>query len=202
MPDDQLTLRERVTMLVLMAEARELTNAELTELAGCTLDGAPRRRVNDLGLVSSTKVGRAYVHELTERGTLWCREEFTRARPARSGSAGGALYRVMAGIRRFMDRTGNTVADIYQPDVTSQIVQAYDDLTDRRGQTIRLAVLREHLDTVPRDEFDRALLALASREDVHVWAEPDQKTLTERDRAAAMVLGDTARHLLMIETRR
>ncbi|MBY8851214.1 hypothetical protein K7G98_23850 [Saccharothrix sp. MB29] len=53
MPEERLTTRERAALLVLMAEARELTNAELRELAGFTLDGAHRRRLNDLGWSSA-----------------------------------------------------------------------------------------------------------------------------------------------------
>jgi chromosome segregation and condensation protein ScpB len=67
-PTDQLTLRERATLLALMAEARELTNAELREIAGFTLDGRPRRRLNEQKLVTSRKLGRSFTHELTDDG--------------------------------------------------------------------------------------------------------------------------------------
>ncbi|WP_342801447.1 hypothetical protein [Nocardia sp. No.11] len=87
MTDDRLTATQRFVLLVLMAEARELTNAELSAVAGIKLDGKPRQQLNDLGLVDSTRVGRAYVHELTDRGAVWCAQELTAARPAlrRSG---------------------------------------------------------------------------------------------------------------------
>ncbi|GAA2837516.1 hypothetical protein [Crossiella cryophila] len=202
MPEDQLTLRERAALLALMAAARELTNAELHAVAGFTLDGACRRRLNELGLVTSTKVGRALVHELTDRGAVRCAAEFAEARPARAGYLGGALYAVLAGLRRRLDETGEVVADLFAPDVEGQVVAAYEQLTSRRGGTIRLAVLRERLDGVPRDEVDRALEAMACREGVHVRAETDQKTLTEQDRTAAVVLGGTPRHLLLIEASR
>lgn len=45
MPDDRLSLGERCALLVLMAEARELTNAELHATAEITIDGRNRRRM-------------------------------------------------------------------------------------------------------------------------------------------------------------
>ncbi|WP_069166935.1 hypothetical protein [Nocardia altamirensis] len=198
MSDDQLTLTERCVMLVLMAEARELTNAELLALAGIKLDGKYRIRLNRLGLVESTKVKRAFVHELTEKGTTWCAAELFKSRPARSGGVGGALYVVLAGLGRYLDDTEHTLVEVFRPDVAGQMAAAYADLTRGSGAPVRLAVLRDRLN-VPDSEFDRALKQLARREDVDVHAEADQKTLTDRDREAAVVLGGTARHLLTIE---
>ncbi|KAA2261839.1 hypothetical protein F0L68_15060 [Solihabitans fulvus] len=199
MPVDQLTLRERAVLLVLMAEGRELTNRELHELAGLRLDGEPRKRLNALGLVNSAWNGRAYVHELTDSGAVWCSAELHGSRPVRSGYAGGALYAVLAGLRRYLDDTGLALADVFQANVESQVESAYAELTDGRGGTVRLAVLRDRLAGVPRNDVDRALRALSRREGVHMRAEADQKTLTERDREAAVVWGGTARHLLVME---
>lgn len=202
MPDNQLTLSERCVLLVLMAEARELTNAELHASAGITLDGRYRRRLNELDLVSSTKVKRAFVHELTDRGAVWCAEELSRVRPVRSGYAGGALYAVLAGLGRHLDHTGHALADIFTPDVPARIAAAYTELSRGNGTPVRLAVLRDRLDDVARPRFDQALELLARRAGVHVRAESDQKTLTDEDRAAAITLGGTPRHLLTIEVSR
>ena len=200
MPDDQLTLRERCVLFVLMAEARELTNAEMQAVAGVKLDGKERRRLNDLGLVASEKgKGGAYLHMLTDAGWVWCGEESAHEHPSRSGSAGGALYAVLGGLRRYLDDTGHPLADIFRPDVAGQVEAAYEQLTRGSGTPVRLAALRERLDGVPRDDVDRAIELLSKREGVHVRAESDQKTLTDEDRAAAVVLGGTPRHLLTIE---
>lgn len=199
MPDDQLTLRERCVLFVLMAEARELTNAEMHAVAGVKLDGRERRRLNDLGLVDSEKVKGAYQHVLTDAGAVWCGEELAHDRPAHSGSAGGALYAILSGLRRYLDDTGHPLADIFRPDVPGQVEAAYAELTRGSGKPVRLAVLRERLDGVPKDDVDRAIELLSHREGVHVRAEADQKTLTDEDRAAAVVLGGTPRHLFMIE---
>jgi hypothetical protein len=199
MPEERLTLSERCVLLVLMAEAREMTNADLRAIAGLKLDGKPRKRLNDLGLVDSPKVGQAYVHELTDAGALWCAEELSGERPARSGSAGGALYAVLRGLRRHLDDTGHTLPEIFKADVQSRVEAAYADITGGSGESIRLAAIRERLEGVPKAEVDRALELLARRPDVHVRAESDQKTLTEQDIEAAVVLGGTPRHRLTIE---
>ncbi|GAA5060868.1 hypothetical protein [Nocardia callitridis] len=201
-PDVHLSATERYVLLVLMAEARELTNAELHALAGITLDGEHRRRLNELDLVASTKVGRAFVHELTDRGTVWCARELVHERPLRSGGAGGALYAVLGGLHRHLADSGNALADVFQPDVAREVENAYARLSRKKAVPIRLAVLREHLDDLPKSEFDRGIELLARRTDVHVRAEADQKTLTEQDRDAAIVLGGTPRHLLTIEAPR
>lgn len=202
MSDDRLTLNERCILFVLMAEARELTNAELHAVAGLKLDGRSRRKLNDLDLVASSLVGRAYVHELTDRGAVWCAGELGRERPARSGSAGGALYAVLAGLRRYLDDNDRSLADLFRPDVASQVEAAYAELTRGSGTAVRLTTLREHLTGVPRDDMDRALEQLSRRSGVHVRAEADQKTLTAADRDAAIVLGGTFRHSLTIEVSR
>lgn len=202
MPDDQLTLRECAALLVLMAEARVLTNAELKAVAGFTLDGAPRRHLNELGYVTSTMVNRAYEHDLTDAGAVRCAAELSGPRPARSGYAGGALYAVLAGLRRHLDHTGHSLPEVFRPNVAAQVEAVYTRLTRGRGGTVRLAEVRERLDGVPRQDVDRALHGMARREDVHIRAEADQKTLTEQDRDAAVVLGGVPRHLLMIEVPR
>ena len=60
------TLREVAVLVVLMAEARALSNTELKELAGFDLSGDARRALNGLGYVSSAKVGRVYEHTLED----------------------------------------------------------------------------------------------------------------------------------------
>lgn len=202
MPDEQLSLSERCVLLVLMAEAREMTNGDLHAVAGLKLDGKNRIHLNELKLVESVQVGRPYVHTLTDKGALWCVDELSYARPTRSGSAGGALYAILRGLRRHLDDTGHTLPEIFKADVRSQVEAAYTAITGGSGESIRLAVLRERLASVPKDDVDRALELLARRADVHVRAESDQKTLTDEDHEAAVVLGGTPRHKLTIEVPR
>lgn len=194
--------RELAVLLTLLAQARELTNAELFAVAGVTLDGKPRLRLNKLGLVTSVKVGRALVHELTEQGAQWCTEELTRPRPEKSGSYGGALYAVLAGLHRHLDATGQLLTDVFQPDVAGQITRKYTEITKGKPDQVRLSELRNLLPHIPPADFSDAMVRLADRDGVHVRAEADRKTLTDDDHAAAIVLGGTARHLLTVEAGR
>jgi hypothetical protein len=199
-PTDQLTVRERATLLTLMAEARELTNVELRAVAGFTLDGQPRRRLNEQKLVTSRKVGRGLAHELTDDGWAWCAAELSADRPARTGYLGGACYALLAGLGRRFAQSGQQLSDLFQPDVEQQIRSAYRQLVKAPGEWVGLADLREKLFGVPREAVDAELDRMASSQGVHIQAESNQKALTEADRAAAVRFGGDERHLLMIET--
>jgi hypothetical protein len=181
-----------------MAAARELTNAELRAAAGFTLDGRPRRRLNEQKLVTSRKVGRGFAHELTDDGWAWCEAELCAQRPDRSGSFGGALYTLLAGLHRYVAR-GGRLHEIFTPDVEAVIRGAYRELAGATGGWVGLAELREKLLGVSREAVDAELERMASTPGVHVQAESNQKTLTEADRAAAVRFGGDERHLLMIE---
>ncbi|PRY44645.1 hypothetical protein [Umezawaea tangerina] len=202
MVEGRLTTRERAALLVLMAEARELTNAELRELAGFTVDGECRKKLNELGLVTSEKVGRAFVHALTDEGGVRCQAELTAPLPPRAGYLGGALHVVMAGLHRHFELTGTSLTDIFVLDPEHRVETAYRVLAAKPGEAVGLRALRERLDDLARPVVDRALTSLADRPDVHLRAEADQKSLTDEDREAALVLGGTPRHTLMVEAAR
>jgi hypothetical protein len=197
-PHDQLTLRERAALLALMAEARELTNAELRAVAGFPLDGRPRRRLNEQKLVASRRTGRSFTHELTDDGWAWCRAELGASRPERAGYGGGALYALLAGLDRYLARSGLQLSDAFRPDVEMQVRAAYRRL-GKPGHWARIAALREELPDVPRDAVDAELERLAATPGVHVRAASDQKALTEADHASAVRFGGDDRHLLMVE---
>ncbi len=193
MPAD-LTNLERAILLALMAEAREVTNAELYGVAGLKLHGEPRRRLNERKLVESRKVGRSYAHELTDSGAAWCAAELAAPVPPRAGYLGGALYALLAGLAR----TGRPLHEIFRPDVERQIRAAYGRLA-KPGEWVGLVALRQELFGVPRAAVDAELERLASTPGAHIQAESNQKSLTDADHAAAVRFGGDDRHLLMVE---
>lgn len=79
-------------------------------------------------------------------------------------------------------------------DVQGMIRAAYRAIG---GRTVRLAEIRERLATIPRLYVDAALHELATLDGVHIRAEADQQTLTDLDRAAAIVLGDDPKHTIL-----
>ena len=205
MPAQSLTLKERAVLLALLAEARPLTNTELRAAAGITLDGASRYKLNDLKLVTSQKDGRAFVHELTEDGTVWCEAELGADRPERVDSVGGALYAVLSGLQRYLQRTGLRLVELFpaaepELDVEARIRSAYQKLSSASGLPwVGLVELRTELADVDRPELDAALQQLSRQPGVHVQAEANQQALTDADREAAVTFGGSSRHLLKIE---
>lgn len=207
MSDDQkLSLPQRAVLFTLMAEARELTNAELKEIAGVTLDGKPRQRLNGTHpdhpgatrLVTSVKRGRSFVHELTDDGWAWCRRELGAPAPSRAGSAGGALHAVLAGLGRYLERSDQRLSDVFHPDAERQIRRAYETAAREPGAQVRLSTLREHLEGLPRQAVDSALTRMMDAGTARLTAETNQKTLSPDDRAAAVHVGGEDRHLLAL----
>jgi hypothetical protein len=192
-------------MFALLAQGRPLTNPQLREATGLTLDGENRRKLNDLKLVASEKVGRSFVHELTDDGAVWCENELPSERPDRAGAAGGALYAILGGLHRYLQRTGQRLVDLFpaaepKSELESRIRTAYSKLSSLSGLPwVGLAKLRAELSDVPRDELDRALEELSWQPGVHVQAEANQQALTDADREAAVRFGGSSRHLLKIE---
>lgn len=205
MPAQSLTLKERAVLLALLAEARPLTNTELQESAGLRLDGASRLKLNDLKLVTSVKEGRSFVHEITDDGAAWCADELTAERPERSGAGGGALYAILAGLQRYLQRTGQALADLFQPpepveDLETRIRAGYRALSSKSGSSwIGLAALRANLADVDRTDLDAALQQLSRQPGVHLQAEANQQVLTEDDHEAAVHFGGSSRHVLKID---
>src|SRR5918911_896842 len=106
MTDDGLTPGESAILLLLMAEAREISNTELEERYKFTLTGRSRKKLNDLRYVATRKVGRTYVHQLDDKG--WVRVRDGLALDSRGGRAlGAALSALHDNLRdRVLARTG------------------------------------------------------------------------------------------------
>lgn len=203
MPDDAspgadaLSLRERCALIVLMAEARPLTDAELRD-RGVGLDAAARRRLGQRGLVDSRRLSRGRQHELTDEGWAWCVEALAAGAIPRSGSAGGALSTVLVALRRHLDRTGTPLSEIFRPDPEAAVRAAYADAAPTPGEWVGLADLRRRIAGVPREDVDATLDRMFGTPGVRLVPEDDQKSLTAADRAAALRIGAKDVHLLAI----
>jgi hypothetical protein len=117
MPTTDLTPVERGTLLVLMAEARPLKeSSELKAVHGIALKGNHRAKLRRLGLINTTE--KPFVHSLSEKGWQWARHEISAPKP--KGLMGmGALYSVLHGVRRHIERHGYQLEDVFretQPD--------------------------------------------------------------------------------------
>lgn len=239
MPDHKLTSSQTAAVLVLMAEAREISNPELEKLYGITITGADRTRLNDLKLVESRKRGRAFVHVLTDSGWAYAAALFREGIEASQRPAGrvleAALRAIVANLRRSMDRTGQSIADVFardddlisadpaadaagsatptaalpsptEPygtphasgDVETRIRKAYAQLATEPNAWVSLARLRPLLGDAPRAEVDATLRRMIGMPDVRIVPWENQKTLTQADHDAAVVIGDEPKHMILI----
>jgi hypothetical protein len=226
MPEPKLTLPEWALLFILMAENAELSNKEIREryADSVTLTGKPRLKLIDAKLIECRKgEGNAYFFTLAEVGWRRCREELSGAAPANGGSAGQALHAVLGGLGRHLDRTGRSLAQIFgdEPEIAAnagpestrpasaegmtadqielEIRRAYRKLADPAGSWIGLADIRDRLGEVPTREVDGVLRLMARMPGVRIEEETNQKALTQRDRAAAVVIGQRDQHVLAIE---
>ncbi|MDH2427258.1 hypothetical protein [Sphaerisporangium sp. TRM90804] len=206
MSEKPLSLPRLAALLVLMREAREISNTELKERYGLTLNGKDRLRLNDLKLVESWKEGRSFVHVLTDAGWAYAAETFQKGIERPAGSAGVAMLVLMEGLQGFMERTGHRLSDVFAPeagrsDVEARIRAAYAEMTGEPGTWVSIPALRSRLGGIPRADVDDALRRMSRLRDVNIAPESNQKTLAPEDREAAVTIGDQDKHLLWIGER-
>jgi len=210
--NDQLRTHHITALFALMGVAREISNTELQELAGFRIDGELRRTLNDRHLVKSARLGnKPFTHELTDAGWKRCEAELTGERPAGSGHLGGAFYLVLDGIGRFLARENKLLANVFQPESTdkaepaptvieaAQIGALYRTLAAKQGDQVRLAELRPLLNGAAGTDVDRVLREMSKAGKAHLSPDPDRKSLTAADRAAAIRIGGEDNHLLVVE---
>jgi hypothetical protein len=208
MQREDLSVKERAVLFVLMAEAREVSNSELAERAGFRLDGKERQRLNDRKLVDSRKVGRTYAHELTDAGWDWCATHLSEGPQGRASSMEGALYAVLGGLARFLEYSEQSLADVFQQrdqealekpgDIAELISAAYLRLASEPGKFVKLRELRAELSDVPRSELDPSLEGMYRAQQVNLVPQSNQQALTQADRESALYIGGEAKHMISI----
>ena len=213
----KLSLNQIAVLSALMVEARELSNAELTELAGAPLTGEDRMRLVSYGLVEERRVGRTYAFQLSGAGWSTCLDVLaTQARG--KGAAASAMCTLLTGLGRALtargvdaraffgssavptgvDRSGPTEPPT-PAEVEERIRTAYAKLAAEPAGWVSLADLRETLDDIPRAEVDAALRRIAVSPGVRLIPVANLKSLTGRDRSAAIRFGGEDNHALAIE---
>jgi hypothetical protein len=214
---DDLTVRQRAVLFALLGEARQVANPELEQLIGVRLDGADRRLLNARKYVESAKVGRAYVHELSDAGWRWCAQELGSSPGERASSLERAHYKVFGLFARHLDAAGLTLADIAAPtpgapastaaanaataapDLTAFIETGYRALAAKAGEFVSLRELRLRLTDRTRPEVDAALTAMFTAQRVNLIPQSNQQALSDADREAALRIGGEYKHLISIE---
>jgi hypothetical protein len=209
-PSSELGVVERAALLALMAEAREVPNAFLTNSIKIELKKDSRLRLAKLGLINVRQEKNRFHLELSERGWKWCVDELGQSPPPKAGSMGGALYAILNALGRSLPRHELGLADLLgdaghelvapppAATIEERIRGVYAELARRPGSWVKLADLRAKLPVLDRDVVDEALVRMNHEDDVRVAPEANQKTLTREDREAAVIIGNRDRHLLAI----
>ncbi|MGB7362527.1 MAG: hypothetical protein WA931_05755 [Rhodococcus sp. (in: high G+C Gram-positive bacteria)] len=222
---DELTGTEVAVLMVLMAEARAVRNPELSVL-GPVLAKPRREHLVRLGLVDIGKDGRSMTLELTDKGWKFCADLMGSDAPKGAAGPSKALFTVMAGLGRWFQRDDVRPAEVFFPrdtpaeiaelptptnafvaphvqsepiDVEARVRHTYAALAREPGAWVRLSRLRPALPGIDRAELDDTLARMRRAPDVSLIPEENQKTLTDEDRAAAVVVGNQDNHLLAIE---
>jgi hypothetical protein len=92
-------------------------------------------------------------------------------------------------------------SDDAHSDIETRVIEAYRDLVAKPGGWLGLAQLRQKLGDIDRTDLDRALRSLYSHPGIALIPEDNQKSLSADDRAAAVSVGDQAKHLIRMEPR-
>jgi hypothetical protein len=207
-----LTPNQILALVVLMSEARELSNNELKELAGFSLTGADNTKLESkLGLVATDRSHRPFSHQLTDRGWRVVRELHTMEPPKASKSATRTLLTLLGNLNRSLEQLQSTHGvklshgEFFRKsperngDAEARVREAYAGLAVRPGEWVGLADLRERLADLSRAEVDEALLGLLDQDGVRIIPVANTKALKDRDRAAAVRIGGEDSHALSIE---
>lgn len=212
-PSAGLTPNQILALVVLMAEARQLTNKELAGLAGFAITGRDNTVLEDAGLIVTDRGKRPFAHRLTDKGWHTVRTLHTTAAPKEGKSAIQSLFALLAGVSRalqrleiahqdFFDRDAAPAVPVVQveatPDVEGLIRAAYQGLTDRPGNWVGLAELRGVLGGLDRSVVDEVLLRLVRQPGVRIIPVANKKSLTDRDRDAALRIGAEDSHAIAI----
>lgn len=203
-------IRERAVMIALAALGGKLSNAELDKVYKLDLKRDFREKLNRDGLLESQKENRSFVHSLTAKGWQYVESEMGADVPPGSGSAAGALYALLAGLKPAAARAGSLKALITgstgrsdqtrQPadDIPQQIHNAYRSLAKRPRDWVQLRDLRLKISGAAKSEVDSTLKRMFLDKEINLTLNDDQGSLTQADYEAAIRIGANDMHMLSI----
>jgi len=195
-------------MIALAALGGECSNVVLAKTYRLDLIKKFRDRLNTDGLIESRREGRSFTHTLTEKGWKQVEREMGAEVPPRAGSAGGALYALLAGLKPAAERAGGLKAllaggggatsetPLVEGDLKDQIRSAYRALAKRPQDWVLLRDLRPRLGDAAKSEVDTALKRMFLDKEINLTLNDDQGSLTQADRDAAIRVGPNDMHML------
>lgn len=218
--DRPLTAVETAVLFILLAEGGPVANADLTREHGCYLKRGQRDNLVRLRLVEVERKSGRLVLTLSDRGWAHCRAELASgSAPARSGAVGGALFAVLRRWDRYLTSRHLSLGDFMSGGgvemAPAEVVPASEQErgleTDERvraayamiapvvGDLVSLADLREAVGDLVRADVDASLRRLHRKPGVALVPEANQKSLDQRSREAAVVIGDQPKHSIAMQ---
>lgn len=220
MPEKDLTTVQSSVLLALMIGAAPLRYSQVSN----SLKKPHRVDLENRGLIEVT--GSPMQLELTQKGHDQALRDLTADQPPKTGPSGLAFHVTRDFLHRLIETTGIEPRDLFRlrdlgrvapavaasetendvavvaseagTGVEDQVRKVYADLVGHPGGHVMLADVRDALPGVPRSELDATLARMNRAADVHITPESNQKSLTERERAGAVSIGNQERHLIAI----
>jgi len=197
-------------LLIFMAEAREISNTELEELASFRLAGPDRKTLEDRGLIECRKLGQTYAFQLTDKGWRYCKRLHRINVNVGNSRAARAIFTLLGGLDRALDRLNVSHAEFFKQsgdmaaepvpvtDIERRIRDAYHKLSGGPGEWVGLADLRNELTGLDRTAVDETLRAMVGAPEVRIIPIANTKSLEPRDHTAAVRIGPTDNHVIAI----
>jgi hypothetical protein len=214
MDNNELTASESAILVVLMAEAKEVLNTELTARYGLDVRKPHRDKLQRLEFIASRKSGRTYALQLDDKGWRKMQDADLHFQLRGAGALSAGLAALQAALRdRVLARANcETFGELFavtdiraaepRPEpadaLRRRVITAYRALAEEPGSWVNLRRLRPFLADVPKDDVDDALRRLSLEADVNLVPEANQRLLTAADAEAAVRVGGQKNHLLAI----
>lgn len=196
---------EKTALIALLLVDGEISTPELKKLHGVELRKDARENLNSAGLISSRTEKTPHMHQITDAGLAKCEDVLAAMeRPPRASALLGVVFEILTPVVAYFRQRGIPLAEVIRPgkgetDLESLIRQAYEELSAKPQDWVRLAKLRPKLNGADKDEVDQVLRAMTRTGLVHLAPSSNRKALTDADHAAAIRIGSEEKHLVAIE---
>jgi hypothetical protein len=197
---------EKTALIALLLVDGEISTPELKKRHGVDLRKDTREALNEAGLITSHTKKSPHRHQITKVGETRCEELLAAMeRPPRTSAMLGVVFDVLASVIGYLRQHDIPLVNVIRgietelTDLESMIRKAYEELSVKPQDWVRLAKLRPRLNGADKDEVDRVLLAMTRTGLVHLAPDSNRKALTADDHAAAIRIGSENKHLVAIE---
>jgi len=171
-----------------------------------------RQDLTDAGYLELKREGRAEKAHLTEKAWGYLRNA-TELPLSKSQEASPVLTAFHARVSQFLANEDRSFVDLFtswaapahsekgerQVSIATAVRDSYLDLTGGRlGEEVRLRQLREELPNTDRASLDYCLLGMVMAGIAQIRQIDDSLAIDDRDRAASLEFGGSARHLFQL----